>query len=206
MMMLLLRLLILTSIPHGLEGDKPSTIEVRLNDRHEFEVSSLVAELAKAVGIKVEPPSSRFPLATTGLAGSLSKTLLVDILGPGVTIRANDSKLFVEIAAERLGPELGKDWEKRLGALILRVEREAARRRDYGLWPRESYRPNDPTRPTVCLIHGMNSTSSVFLHMVGPIEAAGYGVVVYDFPYNRDLDESVAAFRKDWGGLSSKNG
>ncbi len=63
---------------------------------------------------------------------------------------------------------------------------------------RETYRPNDPGRPTVCLIHGLNSTSGVFKHMVGPLEAAGYGIVVYDFPYNRDLDETSAAFRRDW--------
>jgi pimeloyl-ACP methyl ester carboxylesterase len=71
---------------------------------------------------------------------------------------------------------------------------------------RDSYRANDPARPTVCLIHGLNSTSSVFWHMVGPIEEAGYGVVVYDFPYNRDLDESAEAFRKDWAEFRKKSG
>ena len=70
----------------------------------------------------------------------------------------------------------------------------------------QSYRPGDPDRPTVCLMHGLNSTSSVFRHMIGPIEDAGYGVVVYDFPYNRDLDESAAAFRRDWAGFREARG
>ncbi len=42
--------------------------------------------------------------------------------------------------------------------------------------------------------------------MVGPLEAAGYGLVVYDFPYNRDLDETSAAFRRDWAEFRRKSG
>ena len=34
--------------------------------------------------------------------------------------------------------------------------------------------------------------------MIAPLEEAGYGVVVYDYPFNRDLDESCEAFRRDW--------
>jgi pimeloyl-ACP methyl ester carboxylesterase len=42
--------------------------------------------------------------------------------------------------------------------------------------------------------------------MVRPLEAAGYGIVVYDFPYNRDLDETSAAFRRDWAEFRRKTG
>jgi pimeloyl-ACP methyl ester carboxylesterase len=62
----------------------------------------------------------------------------------------------------------------------------------------DSYRPNDPSRPTVCLVHGINSSSGGFVHVIPLLEQAGYGVVVYDYPFNQRLDESCAAFRKDF--------
>jgi pimeloyl-ACP methyl ester carboxylesterase len=34
--------------------------------------------------------------------------------------------------------------------------------------------------------------------MIPPLEAAGFGIVVYDYPYNRSLNETVVAFRRDW--------
>ena len=49
----------------------------------------------------------------------------------------------------------------------------------------KSYRPNDPTRPTICLVHGLNSSSGGFVHMIPWLEQAGYGIVVYDYPFNR---------------------
>jgi pimeloyl-ACP methyl ester carboxylesterase len=63
---------------------------------------------------------------------------------------------------------------------------------------RASYRPNDAGRPTVCLVHGMNSTSGSFVHMIPLLEAAGFGVVVYDYPFNRDLDRLAPGFVRDW--------
>ena len=56
----------------------------------------------------------------------------------------------------------------------------AARATGCGPWP--SYRPNDPARPTVCLVHGLNSSSGGFVHMIPWLEEAGYGIVVYDYP------------------------
>ncbi|WP_169973298.1 esterase/lipase family protein [Tautonia rosea] len=63
-----------------------------------------------------------------------------------------------------------------------------------GLNPRPSYRPNDPTRPTVCLIHGINSTSGSFVHLAPLLERQGYGVVLYDYPYNQELSQTIPAF------------
>jgi pimeloyl-ACP methyl ester carboxylesterase len=34
--------------------------------------------------------------------------------------------------------------------------------------------------------------------MTGSLEDAGFGVVVYDYPFNRDLDETCEQFRRDW--------
>lgn len=68
----------------------------------------------------------------------------------------------------------------------------------YGFAARPSYRPNDPLRPTVVLVHGINSTSESFVHLAPALEAEGVGVVTYDYPYDRDLDESAGAFADEW--------
>ena len=34
--------------------------------------------------------------------------------------------------------------------------------------------------------------------MIPPLEEAGYGVVVFDYPFNHPLEESCARFRRDW--------
>ncbi len=70
----------------------------------------------------------------------------------------------------------------------------------------KSYRPNDPSRPTVCLVHGVNSSSGGFVHTVVPIEEAGYGVVVYDYPFNRSLEESGRRFARDWAAFRRERG
>jgi pimeloyl-ACP methyl ester carboxylesterase len=67
-----------------------------------------------------------------------------------------------------------------------------------GFRARASYQANDPARPTVCLIHGMNSSSGSFVHMIPSLEAAGFGVVVYDYRFNRDLDRLAPEFLRDW--------
>jgi pimeloyl-ACP methyl ester carboxylesterase len=71
---------------------------------------------------------------------------------------------------------------------------------------RESYRPNDPDRPTVCLVHGVNSSSGGFVYFLPPLEEAGYGVVVYDYPFNQKLDDSCAQFRDDWRAFRERAG
>jgi len=62
----------------------------------------------------------------------------------------------------------------------------------------KSYRPNDPARPTLCLVHGLNSSSGGFVHMIPQLEKAGYGIVIYDYPFNRRIAESCAVFSRDW--------
>lgn len=69
-----------------------------------------------------------------------------------------------------------------------------------------SYRPNDPARPTICLVHGLNSSSGGFVHMIPWLEEAGYGIVIYDFPFNRRLEESCSAFARDWAAFRRQNG
>lgn len=76
----------------------------------------------------------------------------------------------------------------------------------HGMTARPSYRPNDPARPTVCLVHGMNSSSGGFVHLIPLLERAGFGVIVYDYPFNRDLDVTAPAFVADWAAFRARTG
>lgn len=76
----------------------------------------------------------------------------------------------------------------------------------FGLKVRKSYRPDDPSQRVVCLIHGMNSSSGGFVHLIPLLERAGLGVVVYDYPFDRDLDQSAPQFIRDWTAFRERNG
>jgi pimeloyl-ACP methyl ester carboxylesterase len=70
----------------------------------------------------------------------------------------------------------------------------------------DSYRPNDPARPTICLVHGLNSSSGGFVHMIPWLQEAGYGIVIYDYPFNRRIEESCAGFARDWAAFRRQAG
>jgi pimeloyl-ACP methyl ester carboxylesterase len=42
--------------------------------------------------------------------------------------------------------------------------------------------------------------------MIAPLEAAGYGIVLYDFPFNRPLEESCDHFAEDWVAFREQTG
>jgi pimeloyl-ACP methyl ester carboxylesterase len=52
----------------------------------------------------------------------------------------------------------------------------------------------------------MNSSSGSFVHMVPLLEAAGFGVVAYDYRFNRDLDRVAPEFVRDWRAFRQKAG
>jgi pimeloyl-ACP methyl ester carboxylesterase len=190
-------LLVLTPLPTEGDGD-PAVVRLPLNERREAEMADMVVGLARATGVALERPKGSLKLPMAGLGGPLSRRLIASTLGPDVASAVDGQSLVLTIPPTRLGQATREDWRIRLDGLAGRIAAEEKRRESYGMGALKSYRPNDPSRPTVCLVHGLNSTSSVFLHMVEPLEAAGYGIVVYDFPYNRDLDLSAAAFNRDW--------
>ena len=185
---------------------RPISIRIPLNATSEVDVAEVVSRLAQASDLPVPRPPAPLTLPLEGLAAPLTRALLKDTLGPDATLEVKPGELVVTLAARLSEPAQKGDWERRLRDLATRAGKEVERRSGYGFHARPSYRPNDPARPTVCLIHGLNSTSGVFKHMVGPLEAAGYGIVAYDFPYNRDLDETSAAFRRDWIDTRRKSG
>lgn len=90
-----------------------------------------------------------------------------------------------------------------------RVEAEVSRAleaRGSRLHARPSYRPNDPSRPTVCLIHGLNSSSGVFQHWFSVLEQAGYGVLVHDYPDDQALERSCHEFEEQWASFREQQG
>ena len=182
----------------GPADDPPTTIRVPLSDSSEVDVVEVAARLAEFGRIKVERPSGVLRLPLEGRAAQLTLTLLADTLGRDAVVKREEGELVISLEARVFEPAGRADWERRVRELADRAAREIERRERYGFRARPSYRPDDPTRPTVCLIHGLNSSSGVFRHFFEPLEAAGYGLVTYDFPYNRDLDETSAAFARDW--------
>ena len=184
----------------------PVSIRIALSGASEVDVAEVVSGLAEASRLPLSRPPARLSLPMEGRAAPLTRSLLHDTLGPDARLEVRPGELVITLAPRLLEPAGRSDWERRLRDLASRADKEAERRARYGFRSKPSYRPDDPDRPTICLIHGLNSTSGVFLHMVGPLEAAGYGIVAYDFPYNRDLDETSAAFRRDWAEFRRKAG
>ena len=169
-------------------------------------MTEVVGRLAAGAGLKIETPKARLTLPVAGVAGSLTKALLADCLGDDVALDYRPSELVAEIDGQALGDGRLPVFRKRLEDLASRAERTANRRLAYGMHALGSYRTNDASRPTICLVHGLNSTSAVFKHWFKPLEDAGFGIVVYDFPYNRDLHRTAPAFGRDWAAFRKEAG
>lgn len=195
-MLFKLCLLSVAAIALGRSVGEP--VRVPVSEAGEVDVGEVVARLAERAGLTIARPEETLTLPARGLAGSLTRTLLAESLGPDVALTFGDRELIARIDAGALGAEGPSRLEARLSDLADRARKAARKRLDYGMHARASYRPNDPSRPTVCLVHGLNSSAAVFRHMVGPLEAAGFGVVAYDYPFNRDLHRTAPAFARDW--------
>ncbi|WP_165248991.1 esterase/lipase family protein [Paludisphaera soli] len=182
----------------GASGKSDRRVEVAVDSQGGVAVSRVVHALAEATGQDVRPPAADLTLPVRGLAGALGRNLLRECLGDSVEID------FTRDAVVLLLPEsLGRDgsraaWRERLESLAIRTEEAAGRRARHAMRARASYRPNDPSRPTVCLVHGLNSSSGGFVHMIPLLEEAGYGIVTFDYPDNQKLDDSCEEFRADW--------
>jgi len=190
-----LALLVLSGPVHG---QATQSVEVPIGKAGEVQVAEIVSRLARASGVAFENPAADLTLSTQGLARSLTKTLLSESLGPEVAIAFRPGAMVMTVDGRILTPERREEWLRRLRDLSERANEASRRRQAYGMHALKSFRPNDPARPTVCLVHGVNSSSGGFVHMIPWLEEAGYGIVVYDFPFNRSLEESCATFARDW--------
>jgi pimeloyl-ACP methyl ester carboxylesterase len=160
-------------------------------------VAEVVAALAQASGVAVDRPAVALTLPTRGLGGSLSKTLLGECLGPDVRLSFRPGLVILAVDEENLVADRRDGWKRRLDELAARSQQASARQQYYGMRALPSYRANDAQRPTVCLVHGINSSSGGYVHVTPLLEQAGYGIVVYDYPFNQRLDDSCAQFRRD---------
>jgi len=182
----------------GAESGESRRVEVPVDANGGVAVSKIVEALAKATGQTVRPPVADVSLPIRGLPGALGRTLLGECLGDDVHLEFARSAVVFRFPAS-LGRGDGQAaWRARLEQLAARAEEAAGGRLHHALRARESYRPNDPNRPTICLVHGINSSSGGFVHMIPWLEEAGYGIVVFDYPYNQRLDQSCDEFRVDW--------
>jgi hypothetical protein len=174
------------------------SVEIPIGKAGDVQVAEIVWRLAQASGVPFERPAASLTFSTQGLSRALTRTLLSETLGPEVEIRFQPGAMVLTVNDRILAPERRAEWLRRLRELADRAAEAARRRELYGMWALPSYRPNDPARPTICLVHGMNSSSGGFVHMIPWLEEAGYGIVVYDYPFNRRIEESCAGFTHDW--------
>ena len=175
----------------------PVVVAVPLAADGGLDVATVVNRLAAATGTRLEPLTVAVELPTLGRSRTLTLDYLTAALKPDVAV-----DLRADAARFTIGPDPDnapgtEEWARRLGVLAGKTRAEAARRARYGFRARASYRPNDPTRPTICLVHGLNSSSAVFKHLAPALEAAGYGVVLHDFAYNRSMNETSTQFGPD---------
>ena len=181
----------------GLTTLPDQVVRVGLDAAGMVDLATVTARLAEATGTRLDPLGVTVALPTLGRSRPLTLRYLTEALAPDVAVELTPTAVVFTIGSTPGNAVGGPAWRDRLARLAERTRAEAERRSRYGFRARPSYRPGDPTRPTVCLLHGVNSTSAVFKHLLAPLEAAGYGLVTYDFPYNRDLDETSADFGTD---------
>lgn len=181
-------------------------VEVPLDDNGGASVSKIIEALAEATSQAVRPPEADVSLPVRGLPGALGRALLKDCLGDDVHLEYSRAAIVFRFPASLGRDDDQADWRGRLEQLAARAEEAAGRRSRHALTALDSYRPNDPSRPTICLVHGINSSSEGFVHMIPWLEEAGYGIVVFDYPYNQKLDQSCEEFRADWTAFRAKVG
>ena len=137
-------------------------------------------------------------MSTQGLARPLTRTLLSENLGPEVAITfpargdGHDDRrvAFWPRMPRRVAATASSIW--RTGAA-----RPRGKRQSYGMHALKSYRPNDPARPTICLVHGLNSSSGGFVHMIPWLEEAATASWSTTTRSTAPR-ESCAAFARDW--------
>jgi pimeloyl-ACP methyl ester carboxylesterase len=182
------------------------SVEVPIGEAGDVQVAEIVARLAHASGVPIDRPPASLTLSTKGLSRALTRALLAEALGPEVEIAFRPGAMVLRVDDGILAPARQAEWIRRLHDLADRAAEAAKRRERYGMHALASYRPNDPARPTICLVHGLNSSSGGFVHMIPWLEEAGYGIVIHDYPFNRPIAESCAAFARDWAAFRRKSG
>ncbi|WP_165220876.1 alpha/beta hydrolase [Aquisphaera insulae] len=182
------------------------TIRVPLDPKGRLPIAEIVSALGEAAGVEIDRPAVDLALPTQGIGGSLTRTLLTECLGADVAIAFRSGAVDLRVDEQALGEAHRAEWRTRLEDLSSRSIQASRRKQYYGMSARPSYRPNDPAHPTVCLVHGLNSSSGGYVHLIPHLESQGYGVVVHDYPFNQPLDDSCAQFSRDLQAFRDKAG
>ena len=190
---------------------KPIVLDFPVESDGRIDIVPLAHALARATGVTLplspSEPNLKLRLPVYGPAGAPTRAMLAQTLGPDLAISVTQSTLSITCNPVMLNKENLATWKARITAFAERARREAQLGRNaYGMHVLDSFKPNDPTRPTIVLIHGMNSASGCFLHMVPRLEEAGYGILLYDYPDNQDLDTTLPQFRNDWNAARTQTG
>ena len=187
--------------PAQAPGASAVEFEIPLVNATEIDLKDAVDRLSKATQLVTPLPAAGIRLPVVGAAGTLGRRLLEQSLGEGTRISVDNDRVKIKIA-----PATVEERKERIKELARQADLEAKRQSQYGMHALKSYRPNDASRPTICLVHGMNSSSYGFVHMIKPLEEAGFGIVVFDYRFNRALRETCDQFARDWKAFRAKVG
>ncbi len=176
-------------------ADDRLVVRVPIDAAGQMDVSPIVGKRPGAVRVPVR-----------GIGAVLARAAIAQALGSGVTIEIGEDEAVFRIDPAKLNRTGQPAFKSRMKTLQRSTKLVPDPPPAYGIFPRPSYRPNDPSRPTVCLIHGINSTGESFRNLARALEAEGFGLVVCEYPYDRDLDVSVKEFTRHWKRLREKTG
>ncbi len=169
-------------------GSESEEVRVPIDRAGRVDLAEVVQRLAEGVAGRVERPGPCL-LKVRGIPGAYARGLILRSLDETASVSVGLTDLVVTMPK--------RPTAEQVRALADRVRDEIPEGR-LGMTARPSYRPNDPDRPTICLVHGINSTAHVFAHLVPSLEKAGFGIVLYEYPTDRGLEASSKAFAKDW--------
>jgi pimeloyl-ACP methyl ester carboxylesterase len=187
-------------------GSEANPIRVAIDERGTIDAAQLVTTLSDQIGLTLPRPPQPSRLPIRGVAGALITRTITETLGPAVSVSLEPDALVIRLLPKNPADGTLEDLRQRVRSLSAQLDRLSRREQRYGMRALSSYRPNDPARPAVLLVHGMNSSSGSFVHMIPLLERAGFGVVVYDYAFNRDLDELAPAFARDWKAFRERVG
>src|SRR5438046_435143 len=87
------------------ETQFPQQVRISVTAEHEIDLSVVVARLADATGRTVAQSPGAVPLPITGPAGTLTRRLLAESLGPDATLDLEGEALVITLDLNVLAPD-----------------------------------------------------------------------------------------------------
>ena len=180
------------------------TIRIPLTDDGRVPLGALLRELARATGGESTAGGNwdRFTLPARGVQRVLTARLIQETLGPGLRAELDGDALLLHVDTQALRDRQG-EFRQRIAALRTKLTRDSL---PTGLHARPSYRPGDPDRPTVCIIHGIDATARCWDSLAPMLEDAGFGVVVFQYPFEQPIAASASRLARDFAPFRDQYG